>query len=437
MNRNEKDSDKNLTSVKVLYLDHTSRLSGGEMALFRLITNLDRSLVHPVVIIAEEGALAEKLRAAGVETHILPLLSALRTARKDKLGLLGTLSRVSQLTPFLKYAKEIACFAQLNNIELIYTNSLKSDFYGALAGRLAKVPVIWHVRDRIEESYLPLSAVRMVRLLARRLPVCVVANSVSTLETLQLPKDKPTEVISSGLTQEYIQRCRAPRCESPVPQIGIVGRIAPWKGQDVFLRAAAQVLKAGHKAHFRIIGAPLFGEDDVLGQLEALVCDLGIKESVSFLGFQEDIPAQLRSLDMLVHASVTPEPFGQVIVEGMVAGLPVIATNGGGAREIVTHQETGLLVPLGDVDALAASMIELLENTELAQRLAAAGREHALATYTIELSARKSEALYHQVLKRVRTGMREPWEGSKHTLSFLLSLVLAECLAPANLQIFK
>ena len=118
MIRNEKDNVKELTSVKVLYLDHTSRLSGGEMALFRLITNLDRSLVQPVVIIAEEGMLADKLRAAGVETHVLPLVPTLRTARKDKLSLLGTLSRVSQLTPFLKYAKEISSFAQLNNIEL-------------------------------------------------------------------------------------------------------------------------------------------------------------------------------------------------------------------------------------------------------------------------------------------------------------------------------
>ena len=103
-----------------------------------------------------------------------------------------------------------------------------------------------------------------------------------------------------------------------------------------------------------------------------------------------------------MHASTLPEPFGQVIVEGMVAGIPVIATDGGGAREIVTHEQTGLLIPLADVEALTASLLRLLSDPELAARLAAAGKEHALQNYTIEISARKSEALYERVLKRTK-----------------------------------
>ncbi len=370
------------------------------MALSRLLATLDPNQVVPLVILGEEGPLAKTLRSQGIETHVFPLLSHIRTIRKDTMGFRGWLQRAKHGLPLWLYAQQIARFAQNNNVDIIYTNSLKSNLYGALASKLARIPLIWHVRDRIEESYLPIAAVRLFRILARRLPTCVVANSQSTLETLHLPPTALTEVIASGMTQEYIQRCQEPRIHHSLPQIGIVGRIASWKGQDIFLRAAAQVLRSGHKAHFRVVGAPLFGEDSQLDTLQLLVGELGIQEHVTFCGFQSDIPSQLRNLDILVHASTLPEPFGQVIVEGMVAGVPVIATDGGGAREIVTHEQTGLLVPLGDVEALTASLLRLLGDPELAGRLGAAGKEHALQNYTVEISARKSEALYARVLQR-------------------------------------
>lgn len=406
------------------------------MALLRLLSTLDQTLVTPLVVLAEEGELATQLKQVGVEVHVMPLGEDLRATKKDHLGWRGTLKRGLQVPQLLTYARELARFAQQNRIDLVYTNSLKADFYGALVGRFARLPVIWHVRDRIEESYLPVAAVRMVRLLARRLPSCVVANSVSTLETLQLPPQMLTEVISSGMTQDYIRQCMAPRESNTIPQIGIVGRIASWKGQDIFLRAAALVLQSGRKAQFRLIGAPLFDEADYLVKLENLAKELRITDSVSFLGFQRDIPAQLRALDMLVHASTSPEPFGQVIVEGMVAGLPVIATNGGGAREIVTHNQTGLLVPLADVEALAEAMTTLLDDPALAARLAAAGRQHALESYTIEISARKSEALYAKVLARAQEKSAQPRTGGKQLGSFLLLAFLAELLVGSSLQIF-
>ncbi|HEX4647996.1 MAG TPA: glycosyltransferase family 4 protein, partial [Steroidobacteraceae bacterium] len=293
--------------------------------------------------------------------------------------------------------RRLSRFARERGADLIYSNSLKSDFYGALAGRMTGVPVIWHIRDRIEEGYLPRPAVRLVRLLARYLPVCVVANSASTLEALKLHSRQRTAVIASGLTREHIERCSGERLSHPVPRIGIVGRIAPWKGQDVFLEAAAQLLRAGLRAQFLIVGSPMFGEEAFEGRLRGLASELGIAEQVEFLGFS-DVPTVLRSLDILVHASRTPEPFGQVIIEGLAAGIPVVATEGGGVREIIEGGRTGLLVPMGDAAALAEALRQLLSQPEYARRLAAAGRRHVLEHFTIEQSARRSEALYEQLL---------------------------------------
>lgn len=423
------------SACRVLYLDHTAKLSGGELALSRLLAALDPSLVVPLVILGEEGPLTDMLRGEGIETHVFPLISHIRMVRKDTLGFQGWLQRMKHISPLWQYALKIVRFARENQIDIIYTNSLKSDLYGGLAGRLAGLPVIWHVRDRIEESYLPTAAVRLFRLLARRLPTCVVANSQSTLDTLQLPPTALTQVIASGLTQEYIQRCEEPHFPHSLPQIGIVGRIASWKGQDIFLRAAARVLKSGQKAHFRVIGAPLFGEDQQLVALRLLACELEIEDHVTFCGFQPDIPSRLRNLDILVHASTLPEPFGQVIVEGMVAGIPVIATDGGGAREIVTHEQTGLLVPLADIEALTASLLRLLDDAALGARLAARGKEHVLQNYTIEISARKSEALYERVLQRTKP-LRNNKRAShmKDSLVGLIYLLALEIFVASCLQ---
>ena len=384
--------------LRVLYLDHTAELSGGELALLRLLGALDRNRVTPIVALASPGPLVDALRAIDVDTHVVPLDPRVREARKDALGPGGLAVRVCQLGTLARYARELAAFARAERADLLYANSLKSDLYGALAGRRARVPVIWHVRDRIETDDLPAPAVWLMRCLARRWPACVVANSASTLATLRLGTARPTEVIGSGLTPDTIERCSGPRTASAVARIGLIGRIAPWKGQDVFLRAAAEVLRQGYAARFEIVGKALFGEQAFERRLPALAHELGIAAQVEFRGFQADIPAVLRSLDVLVHASTTPEPFGQVIVEGMAAGLPVIATDGGGAREIVSAGVTGLLVPMGDVAALAAALCRLLARPHEARALGAAGRAHALAHYTVEGFARRSEALYERVV---------------------------------------
>ncbi|MBB6052404.1 glycosyltransferase family 4 protein [Armatimonas rosea] len=423
--------------VRVLYLDHTAQLSGGEIALLRLISNLDRSLVEPVVVLAEEGPLVARLRAQRIETHVVLLTEKIHQVRKDELTYKGWVKALGNVPLFWHYAQTVATFARQNSIELIYTNSLKSDFYGALAGLQARLPVIWHVRDRIESSYLPKPATALVRLFAQWLPVCVVANSHATLETLQLPSTKPSEVVYSGFTPEFCACCQEPRAQNERPQVGLVGRIASWKGQEILIRAAAQLLSRGTQAHFRIIGAPLFGEDEELERLKHLVGELGIESHVSFLGFQPDIPQQLLQLDILVHASTTPEPFGQVVVEGMLAGLPVIATDGGGVREIITHGQTGLLVPCGDVDALAQSLQRLLDSPAEAAELAAKGRAHAQQTFTIAHSARASEQLYRRVLDHWQAAAQKTATPPRQLIYAGWAAVVVVLFALGELQIFQ
>jgi glycosyltransferase involved in cell wall biosynthesis len=222
------------------------------------------------------------------------------------------------------------------------------------------VPCVWHVRDRIDADSLPRPAVAFVRALARRLPSVIVANSASTLASLRLPAGGTQGVVIPDPLPDafFVAPPAAPRDE---PMVGLVGRLAPWKGQHVFLDAFARAFPADG-ARARIVGDALFGEDGYRDSLHDQAVQLGIADRVEFRGFRPDVRAELAALDVLVHASVQPEPFGQVVVEGMAAGLAVIATDAGGPAEIVDRGRDGILVPPGDVEALAAGLRSLVED---------------------------------------------------------------------------
>ena len=120
-----------------------------------------------------------------------------------------------------------------------------------------------------------------------------------------------------------------------------------------------------------IVGAPMFGEEGYERELHELAQSLGLAERVEFRGFREDIWRELASLDVLVHASVIPEPFGQVVLEGMAAGLPVIAPDEGGPAEVIADGATGRLFASRDADALAAAMRALGADPQARERLGA------------------------------------------------------------------
>lgn len=424
--------------ITVLFLDHTAKLSGGEIALVRLIEALDPARVRCVALLAEDGPLAPRLRAAGAETHVLPLAPGLRDVRKDTLGLVGALRNLGKAGQLIGYARRVAAFAKRIGADVLHCNSLKADVYGALAGRMAGgVPVVWHVRDHVDPSYLPGPAVRAFRFSARRLPAYVITNSHSTLERLHLGGARPATVAHSGVSEipnvvvhdglgarELASANGMPEwptaaaARAPQRRVALVGRLAPWKGQHVFLRAAQQVCReeaAAANTEFVLIGSALFGEHEYEARLRRMVQETPeLRGRVRFAGFQDDVFAALRQTDVLVHASITPEPFGQVVVEGMALGLPVIATNGGGVREIIRHNETGLLVPMDDAPALADALAGLLADPGRARRLGQAAREHVRAHFTAAHAARKIECVYDAVVSRrgVSGRTRGLWRGN-------------------------
>jgi glycosyltransferase involved in cell wall biosynthesis len=375
--------------LRVVYLDHIARLSGGEIALLRLLPHLQRVDAH--VILGEEGPLAERLQEAGISVEVLPIAPSARDLRKDTLGRGGASPAVALQT--LAYVARLALRLRRLRPDIVHTNSLKAGVYGALAAKAAGVPMVWHVRDRIAEDYIPKPAVRIVRALIRHLAGGVLANSEATLQTLS-PRDlgRVHAVIPDSVEVSH----HAASTDRAATTFGMLGRIAPWKGQDLFLRAFAASFPTGPERAV-VVGTPLFGEEPYEDELHRLAQSLGIAERVDFRGFREDIWPELASFDVLVHASVIPEPFGQVVIEGMAAGLAVLAADEGGPAAVILDGHSGRLFRSRDAKSLAGAMGELAADPLLRERLGSAARE-AARNYDPDRLAVELELVYDRVL---------------------------------------
>ncbi len=406
---------------RILFLDHTARWSGGEIALFRFLDALDRTRYEPVVVLGEPGAFAENLREIAVETIIEPLSTDVGETRKDSLGAGGLARKMLTAAPaLLSYSRRIADHAKKRNCVLIHTNSLKSDIYGAIAARHTKLPLLWHVRDHIAPEYLPPLTVRAMRFMAGRVPKHVLCNSRSTLFSLFGGDEAAATTPGAAKRFTVVGDCvndsflAAPRptlrrtwrtgSDSRPLTIGIVGRLARWKGQHVFLDAAKivqekrQAVGNNIPLRFVIAGGALFGEEKYEATVKAQAARDFAPGIIEWRGNVSGIPALLSELDILVHASISPEPFGQVVIEGMAMGLPVVASAGGGVVDIITPGQDGLLTPMGNAATLAQTLLDLLADPENAVRMGQNGWDTVRSRYLPERTARQIEAVYDTLL---------------------------------------
>ena len=351
--------------------------------------------VDVTVLLGEDGPLVGRLRGMGVQVEVLPLAQSVRDLRRERVRP----GRFAPQVPIrtLRYALHLRRRIRELDADIVHTNSLKAALYGGVAGRLAPAFVVWHIRDRISEDYLPRSAVRLVRTASLFVPHALVANSQETLSTV--PRRRRSRVIYNAIVPDTAGAsapARRARTEPATPIVGMVGRLAPWKGQDVFLDGFARAFR-GTNVRGRVIGSALFGEDGFERELQERARALEIAEQVEFRGFREDVWSELHELDILVHCSVRPEPFGQVVLEGLAAGVPVVAARAGGPAEVITDGVDGILTSPGDAAELARELRRLVDDPALRDRLAAAGHRRS-ADFTPERTVARLLDVYSDLL---------------------------------------
>lgn len=380
---------------RVLFLDHVAVLGGAELSLLDIVASWGPTAT---VVLLEDGPFHVRLDAAGVRTQVIETGSAVRTVRRDAPApLLATAVEV------VRVARRVAHLARSH--DLIYANSQKAMVIGALAGVFARRPVLWHLRDILHHADFSARNVRVAVILANRVAARVVTNSRATAEAFRVVggNTAKTRVVHNGIasapfcsvTPEDITLARAELRLPAATVVGVFGRLAPWKGQHVLLEALPQL----PGVHALLVGSALFGEQSYVERLHTLARDLGVADRVHFLGFRSDIPRLMGLTDAVVHTSISPEPFGRVLVEGMLACRPVVATRAGGALEIVEDGVTGHLVSPGDALELAAA-IRAVTSPPLGAALGSAGRARAQEHFSLEsMLARVAEQIHEVALR--------------------------------------
>ena len=363
-------------------MDHAGVLGGAELYLLDLVKRY--SEMHEVtnkVLLFSDGPFRERLEAAGVDVEVMQASGAVTgVSREDRGG--GGLRAIPGLLGLVRRVAKAA-----KDHDVIFANSQKAFVVGAVAGRLAGRPVVWCLHDILTAEHFSRTNRRLVVTLANYLCAQVIANSQATADAFRAAGGRAlVRVVHNGIDP-------APFAASAVegaslreelglgdaPVVSIFSRLSPWKGQHVLLEALPHL----PGVHALLVGEALFGEAAYAQKLRARAVSLGLAERVHFLGFRSDIPALMKLSDVVLHTSVAPEPFGRVIVEGMMAGRPVVAANAGGAVEIV-GDDGGILVEPGDAQALHRALESLLAQPDVAAALAAGGRERAMTHFSLQ-----------------------------------------------------
>lgn len=368
----------------ILLVSHQSDLSGGPISLYLLARGLDKIKYKVFYVVPSPGLILSKLKESGIETFVLE-------KKLSKNRLLRKLKRQ-------KYPLKISRFIKENKIDLVHANTIFSDF-ASQAGSKAGVPVVWHIREDLEDSkYDPI--LRIINRLSYR--VIAISHWVKNVLTRIIPEEK-IAVVHNGLDLSQFE----PNIESKVREefnisedtrlVGTIGSLEERKGIDFFLQAAAKVKSKVPKIKFLIVGKSLYGQEAYLDQLKDFAKELGVEKDVIFCGARDDIPQIIKALDVVVVPSRS-EPFGRVVIEGMAIKKPVVASDCGGIPEIIENGIHGVLFPVSDVDRLASDVISILENKDLAVRLGEEGRKRVEERFSIEKHVEEVEKVYEEIL---------------------------------------
>lgn len=380
--------------MRMLFLSGSGELGGAERSLLDIVSSLRQAEPSwPLHLLAPaDGPLVAAAAAIGAQAAVLPLGPELvRIGEPSGDGATGSrvelVARLAQaLAPLAGYRRRLRSEIREVSPDIVHTHGLKAHLLAAWSNP-GIASVIWHLHDYVGRR--PASA----GLLRRSLRRCtaIIANSLSVAHDARAAFGDRVPVVpvlnAVDLTRFAPQGPRADLDRAAgrlagapgVVRVGLLATFGRWKGHATFLDACARVPR-DLPVHAYVIGGPLYQTDHSqysLAELQALAARAGVADRVTFCGFIPASETALRALDIVVHASTDPEPFGLVIAEAMACGRAVIVADAGGARELVTPGVDALTHTPGDAAALAARIQELASDAGLRARLGAAAQATA------------------------------------------------------------
>lgn len=396
--------------ITVLFVEASSGgvLGGSLTGLYHLMRGMDRSRFRIATVLYEPKPIEADLAQLDIPVHHIArrrlpkqhgLLELEGYQRAKQLGVVRQLLRSGRQTARL-FAEELPAALALARIirreraDVIHLgNGVRANFDGILAGILTGVPVLCHVKGFEKYSARERWAARHTIL------VCMTQAVLDACHAHGVRSDNEC-IVYDAVDETWLQPRREPRdirqelgVPADAPCIGLAGNIQEWKGQRVLIDALG-LLGDRPDVHCIIAGGVHRAGEAYASALRARITELGLDDRVHLTGFRADIPDVMNAWDVVVHASVRPEPFGRVILEGMLLGKPVIATAAGGVPELITHEETGYLVPPGDAGALAAQLRQVLADPARASAIGARSRQWARERFALSRHVAEMTQIY-------------------------------------------
>jgi glycosyltransferase involved in cell wall biosynthesis len=374
--------------TKLLFVDHTPFAGGAQLVLAEHIAALDKGQFSAVVACTDTvPSLVEKYREAGAEVVVVPMPRLRGWPWRAPWQLAKTIWQLRQLI-------------RRQSIDLVVANTTRASYYLALAAGGTKTPVIWWVRDYLYPRWL----FRLMVFVPRK--IIFVSRSVAEF---YLPVGHPKATVLYVASDLYKQLAAVSSAQinqerhkyNIGPQdivIGFMGRLVAEKGAQDVVAAVASLLAGYPQLKLLIVGSGRGQMHDIEAELRQSVTDQHLDRSIYFAGYQTDQALYYSLFSLFVLATRDREPFATSVVQAMMAGTVVIGTAAGGTPELVRDGQTGLLYPPAKVEALANAIRRLIDEPELAARLAQAGQQYVLQYPTEERLARQAEQLYMEVL---------------------------------------
>ncbi|KPQ36252.1 MAG: Glycosyltransferase [Phormidesmis priestleyi Ana] len=368
--------------MKILFLDQSGQLGGAELCLIGLAKHYGNDCL---VGLFAPGPFSQQLAAQQIPVEVL---AAQPLNFQKQSGTLQAMKSLGQLWPLVQRVSRLS-----REYDCIYANTQKALVVGAIASRLSGKPLVYHLHDIISSEHFSRFGQQVIVTLANQAAL-VIANSLASQSAFIAAGGRAeiTEVVYNGFDlAKYSagEMAIAPPHSLKYDRLGagdgfVVGhfsRLSPWKGQHVLIDALQH---CPPQIKIVLVGSALFGEESYVQQLHTQIERLGLGDRVQFLGFRADIPAIMSACDLIAHTSTAAEPFGRVIVEGMLCDRPVVAAAAGGAVEIVRHSQTGWLTPPGDARKLAEIITTVYEQPERAKAIAQRGQQEAQKRFDLK-----------------------------------------------------
>jgi len=401
--------------VRILYLNPVGTLGGAERSLLELLAVLaeERPEWKVGLITGDDGPLVRAAMDLRADAEVLPLPASIKTLGDSGISGAGGAWRLAAMGLSLP-AKFLDLWAYIRQLRrcidqfrpnVIHSNGFKFHVILGLLGKI-QAKTIWHARDFVSSRKMVGKVLRF----GCRMPDNVVANSRSIARDWDtcIPGPVKTVLYNSvsipnlGIHQEDAGTLFGPNPGGAL-RVGLVGSYAKWKGHQVFLEAVRILapLFPSSKVEFFVIGGPLYatsGSQWTKIELENLAGAMGVANRVVFLPHQTEIDLLYRGLDLVVHASTKPEPFGRTIVEGMAYGKAVVAALDGGVGEIIDDGKDAMAFRPGDPEDMAQKIAMVLLDQELRVRLGVAGHEKAQDHFSRGALKARVIGLYEQLV---------------------------------------